>query len=416
MKEKKFFNLLNIALILYLLLVFWFFFTYNKPIEKSEKIELVIKGVFLLISCIVIVSIVFFRKALYKKRKDLALLIVILFFCVLMAEIGLRVVFSKRMPMYSPHPYLNYYGTPNYISKDGQNIHNSLGYRGKEIVQPKPTKTFRIVITGSSTTYESLIRNWTKDFARTVEKNLQELYDYKEIEVVNAGLGGWTTWESLINLEFRVFDLSPDLIIIYEGGTDVHARLVPPSVYSGDNTGMMKQWERKPCVSFFCSRLLATMDMVMRDPLDVHTETWAVTENPGYNDILGMTPMEAIKENRPVYFERNIRNMVAICEENNVPVLLSTFAHSTEFKDYSNTEYYDYAYKQENDIIKEIGKEHNVPVFDFEKEMPSDKKYWYDGRHVNEIGSEVKGKLFANFIYSQKLIDEKIKVLKNGKK
>jgi hypothetical protein len=412
MKEKNFFKVLNAFLILYLLFVIWFFVNYNKPIEKSENIELIIKGAVLLISCFVIVCLVFFKKFVYKKRKEVFLLLVILLFCAFLAEISLRVIFSKRMPIYSPHPYLNYYGTPNYVSPDKQNIHNSLGFRGKEIIQPKPEKTLRIVITGSSTTYESLIRNWTKDFARTVERNLQELYDYDDIEVVNAGLGGWTTWESLINLEFRVFDLSPDMIIIYEGGTDVHARLVPPSVFSGDNTGMVKQWDKKPCVSFFCSRLLATIDMVMKDPLDVHTKTWAVTENPGYNPILGMTPMEAIQKNQPIYFERNIRSMIAVCEENNVPVLLSTFAHSSEFKDYSTTVFYEYAYNQENDIIKVIGKEHNVPVFDFAKEMPSDRSYWYDGRHVNELGSEMKGKLFANFIYSHKLIDEKLNELK----
>lgn len=55
--------------------------------------------------------------------------------------------------LYSPHHYLNYYGSPNYKSKDGLNMHNSLGFRGDEIAIPKLEGTYRIVILGGSTAY-----------------------------------------------------------------------------------------------------------------------------------------------------------------------------------------------------------------------------------------------------------------------
>jgi hypothetical protein len=42
----------------------------------------------------------------------------------------------------------------------------------------------------------------------------------------------------LINLELRVLDLDPDLILVYHGINDIQARFVwPPETYFGDNSG-----------------------------------------------------------------------------------------------------------------------------------------------------------------------------------
>ena len=40
-----------------------------------------------------------------------------------------------------------------------------------------------------------------------------------------------------------MLDLDPDVIIIYKGGNDVHARLVEPASYRGDDSGHKKQWD-----------------------------------------------------------------------------------------------------------------------------------------------------------------------------
>jgi lysophospholipase L1-like esterase len=61
------------------------------------------------------------------------------------------------------------------------------------------------------------------------------------VQVINAGVGGYNCWEVLINLELRVLDLDPDLIIIYEGRNDVRAGLVEPASYRGDDSGRRKQ-------------------------------------------------------------------------------------------------------------------------------------------------------------------------------
>ena len=94
---------------------------------------------------------------------------------------------------------------------------------------------------GGSTTYSYDIEDFKKSYPDLLEKYLQKK-DFDNIEVINAGGGGWSSWESLINLELRVLDLDPDLVIIYHGINDIHTRLVwPPEVYQGDNSAQSAQ-------------------------------------------------------------------------------------------------------------------------------------------------------------------------------
>src|SRR5688500_5241789 len=145
---------------------------------------------------------------------------------------------------WTPHQYLVYYPTPNY--QKGQTFHNSLGYRADEFTVEKPSNVFRIVALGGSSTYDIRIEDNEKTFTAQLQKLLTEEYGYQNVEVINAGVPGYNSWEILINLEFRVLDLNPDLVIIYEGTNDVHARLVEPSAYRGDNSRRRQPWHLPP--------------------------------------------------------------------------------------------------------------------------------------------------------------------------
>jgi hypothetical protein len=123
---------------------------------------------------------------------------------------------------WTPHPYLSYYPTPYY--RKGQTYHNSLGYRNDEFPLEKPNGVFRIVALGGSSTYDVSIKDNDKTFTAQLERMLREEYGYQNVQVINAGVPGYNSWEILVNLEFRVLDLDPDLVIIYEGTNDVHAR------------------------------------------------------------------------------------------------------------------------------------------------------------------------------------------------
>lgn len=310
---------------------------------------------------------------------------------------------------FTPHPYLAYYPTPNY--KKGSTSHNSLGYRNDEFPVEKPDGVYRIVALGGSSTYDVSIRDNTETFAAQLERLLKEEYGYKDVQVINAGVPGYNSWEILVNLEFRVLDLDPDLVIIYEGTNDVHARMVEPSAYRGDDLGRRQAWQVPPVAWWEHSALLRIVSRMMNFTRQISIDDFVSSSTyvswPYEERLLedNLDPAEILKQNPPIYFRRNLENMIAIAQEHDVQILFSTWAHSPNLNDYAAEDYYQQGFQENNDVVKEVAVNHEIPLFDFASVMPQDAMYWADGRHVNESGAVVKAQLFAEYIHDQGLID-----------
>jgi lysophospholipase L1-like esterase len=309
---------------------------------------------------------------------------------------------------WTPHPYLNYYPTPNY--RKGLTFHNSFGYRDDEFSLEKPRDVYRIVALGGSTTYEIRVEDNEKTFTAQLEKVLKEEYGYQNVEVINAGVPGYNSWEILINLEFRVLDLKPDLVIIYEGTNDVHARFVEPLAYRGDNSGRRQQWQIPPVVLWEHSTLLRILSRMTNVTRQVSVDDFVSA--PSYMSWPyefrltedGVDPTEILKRNPPDYFRRNLGNMIAVAKEQNIKIMFATWAYSPYLDDYAAKAYYQQGFQENNEVVREVANRHHIPLFDYAEVMPQDKRYWADGRHVNEAGALVKAGLFAEFIYTQGLI------------
>ena len=311
---------------------------------------------------------------------------------------------------FTPHPYLVYYPTPNY--KKGLTSHNALGYRNDEFPQQKPDGIFRIVALGGSSTYDVSIPDNKQIFTAQLEKLLKEEYGYENVQVINAGVPGYNTWEILANLEFRVLDLDPDLVIIYENTNDVHARLVVPAAYRGDDLGRRQVWQ-VPHVAWWehsaalriASRALNITRQVSIDDF-VSAPTYLSWPFEDRLESANLDPTQILKENPPIYYRRNLENMIAIAKEHDVQILFSTWAYSPFLKDYASQAYYQQGFRENNEVVKDVATSHDIPLFDFASVMPQEAQYWADGRHVNEAGALIKARLFARFLQDQGLLEK----------
>jgi len=361
-------------------------------------------------------------------KTEVGLLLVSIFLTFLLLEIGARVwlkylttpaqydryvLFTSleaKDYAWTPHPYLAYYPTPNY--RKGRTSHNSLGYRSDEFPLEKPDGVFRIVALGGSSTYDVSIEDNDKTFTAQLEKLLHDDYGYQNVQVINAGVPGYNSWEILVNLEFRVLDLDPDLVIIYEGTNDVHARLVEPYAYRGDDFGRRRAWQPPSVALWERSALFRILSRAMNITRQVSVDDFVSA--PTYMswpfesrlNEKNLDPAEILEENPPIYFRRNLENMIAIAKEQEVQILFSTWAHSPNLNDYASEGYYQQGFQENNDVVKEVAVSDDIPLFDFAAVMPQDAMYWADGRHVNEAGALVKARLFAEFIHDHGLIDE----------
>jgi lysophospholipase L1-like esterase len=213
-------------------------------------------------------------------------------------------------------------------------------------------------------------------------------------------------------LEFRVLDLDPDLVIIYEGTNDVHARLVEPSAYRGDDTGRRQAWQVPHVALWEHSALLRIVSRMMNITRQVGVDDFVSSPTYlswPYESRLredNLDPTEILKENPPIYFRRNLENMIAVAQEHNTKIMFSTWAYSPYLNDYASESYSQQGFQENNTVVKEVATSHHIPLFDFVEVMPQDAKYWADGRHVNEAGALIKAQLFAKFIDSMGLIDK----------
>lgn len=87
---------------------------------------------------------------------------------------------------------------------------NAAGYRGPMFEKEKPPKTVRIVCMGDSVTM-----GWRVEDEKTFCSVLQQLLskDLKNVETINAGVMAYTSFQGLHQLQARVLDLHPDLIV-----------------------------------------------------------------------------------------------------------------------------------------------------------------------------------------------------------
>ena len=108
---------------------------------------------------------------------------------------------------------------PNYVFKINNLNYsiNSLGLRSPELVKPKPPKTFRIFILGGSTVEGGFNDRWI--ISTYLGQELKKYYP--GVEVINAGIVGYSSQEELALLQTKILDLQPDLVVIFDGRNDL---------------------------------------------------------------------------------------------------------------------------------------------------------------------------------------------------
>ncbi|HBY60630.1 MAG TPA: hypothetical protein DEH78_12465 [Solibacterales bacterium] len=102
---------------------------------------------------------------------------------------------------------------------------NSEGFRGRAVSRKKPDGVYRIFVLGGSTTfgYPQGLPATEDTYPFQLEAELRKRLRTEKIEVVNAGVTGYTTRTSLINFITRIRWMDPDMVVIYHAANDAIA-------------------------------------------------------------------------------------------------------------------------------------------------------------------------------------------------
>ena len=153
-------------------------------------------------------------------KKKLLLLLFGLAFGLVMSEIFLRVIGYSYPLFYTTDYYRGFAlqpGTKGQYQREGESyvLINSDGLRDREHAKAKPADTVRVVVLGDSFS-EAMHVPMEQTFWFLLEQRLQECNAFpgKKVEVINFGVSGYGTAQELMTLRQRVWDYSPDLVVL----------------------------------------------------------------------------------------------------------------------------------------------------------------------------------------------------------
>ena len=295
-----------------------------------------------------------------------------------------------------PVPYISYVPDPAYPG------HNSLGYRGPEIAIPKPPGTYRIVSMGGSTTYSTGTTE-EESYPAFLESILRDEYGYRNIEVINAGVSGYTSWEVLSSFAFRVLELEPDMLIYYGALNDLTVReWLSSDCYRGLNPQRGLNGQRGLFVERNAELPASALFRLVAISLDWMSNPWALDSSfePSRvqckRDPADSTLEMRLVANSPIYFERNIRNLVTLALAHNVQPLISTWVYNVEA---DRPHLWRQSIAQHNAVTRQVATEMGIPYINLAADFPVDDSYWeLDGVHLVAVGTYEQASRYAAFL------------------
>ncbi len=233
---------------------------------------------------------------------------------------------SKRL--YEPHIFRGYSLEPG-VEAHGPGLDggesridieiNELGFRGPDFKVKKPEGTLRVFCLGGSTTFGPFAASDAHTWPRKLEAKLRELHPDRTIEVVNGGVQGYTTLHTLSNLQFRILEYDPDLVIVYHATNDI--RWASRIGARADPSELHRVWKRH-----------RGLDEVLEESMLVMTiRTWQAEKamrapvpdrvRRNLRDDIGEESERGLR-----MFRRNLEAMTDACRRAGVPIILSSFA------------------------------------------------------------------------------------------
>ena len=135
---------------------------------------------------------------------------------------GQRIGIDLSYPWIAYHPILGWVNRPGVWSP--HLLINALGFRGPAISAPKPSGALRIICLGDSRTFGIWMDKggfrYDNDYPALLEQSLRGRAGTERVDVINAGVIGYTSSQGLAQLQTQVLPLHPDIVTVAFGFND----------------------------------------------------------------------------------------------------------------------------------------------------------------------------------------------------
>jgi lysophospholipase L1-like esterase len=293
-------------------------------------------------------------------------------------ELILRLCGYGNLEIYEPHPGVYWRLKPNqdcYTKVNHQKVHiNSLGTRGPEFEPAKPAGTFRILSLGDSRTF-----GWGLSETETYSAQLQELLrsrpgNSNRIEVINAGVNGWSFPQMLVYFRDIGRQYQPDLVILGEANlwTQFSENNSPEFVRKFMTRVRLKNLLRRSAIYHY------VVEVKLKKFYEDHRARFIPVDPK--NDAFFR---EQQKADPDALFRDAVREFCRVAATNHIQPVLLFFPRLDELEGTNVV--------PPLRVKRQVSQESGVPLVDLTSKLPADPKALYleaDPVHFNASGNE----------------------------
>lgn len=293
---------------------------------------------------------------------------------------------------------------------------NNLGFRGGELIRPKPAGEFRVFLVGGST-IECFYLDDRDEIGRVVQNALPAT-DGRTAQVYNVGLSGAASDDHVAMISQRLVHLEPDVIAVLAGINDLTR-----SIFGFDYLHYVDKRlaPRRPWYKRFAMRsqiLRRLRSLLTRVTPDARTLQQSRPLVSNYAGLVRLQRTGSAATTPPATDEasyaRNLRSIAGIARANGFALVFvtqpSTWNSDVDAKawEWSWMRYrdgvtygeaaMDAALERLNDTMRTVAAESGVPVCDLAAMLPKSLEYFYDDCHFNPAGAAQSGTHIAGCI------------------
>ena len=268
---------------------------------------------------------------------------------------------------------------------------NRLHFRGPEIEQPKPDGRIRVAFLGGSTTFCAEASADDKVWPSVCMRALREAFPGADLDFVNGAAAGYDSGSSKRNLEHRVGQLAPDVVVVYHATNDFAKDSQEQAREQGIDASIDEDWLEGVSMAWSLVKKNLLLDSrsggdVRKIELDLDraTETFAAR----YRDVLQEAKMHA-QVVVAVTFAHKMRagqDAETLRDNAGSALLYAPFLTPEAIRD--GIEAY-------NDVIRRVAREEGVLLFDDVARIPADSEHYADSVHFTDAGCQAMGTFVA---------------------
>jgi lysophospholipase L1-like esterase len=267
---------------------------------------------------------------------------------------------------------------------------NSLGFRGPEIMIPKPRGRIRLAFLGASTTFCAEVSSDLAVWPNLVVDRLRTRFPEVDFDYVNGAVPGYTVQSSRKNLQHRIGKLDPDVVVIYHATNDLSQevrRLAEAQGLSsaGNNRSSwlaqhLRLWElAEKNLRVIAAKRGAESDhgRVVLDKVRLGNE---------FRKDLGELVEMAGRENRRVAvatFSTRLR------PEQSADEMKQAAVSALVYMPFMSLDGLLFGYARYNEIIRDVTREQKAVLIEGENDIPGDAAHFVDSVHFNDAGSQM---------------------------